>query len=225
MYTPLEKSKAATERVAAILRDRIIKGDLAPMDRIVERRLSAELDVSRTPVREALKLLEADGLIQITLHRGALVSEYRSEDASRLFDVISVLESLAARRFAETMTPTLLDQLEGLHRKMLDHHTAQEFESYFDVNTDIHDLIVENCGNPVIADTHRRLIARARRGRFLAIMDPERLAQAVNEHECLMQALRRADPSVAAETWETHLRNTGKTLATVLSAQERESED
>lgn len=221
MQTPLEKSQATTERVAAILRDRIIKGDLAPKDRIVERRLSAELNVSRTPVREALKLLEADGLIEITLHRGALVSQFLSQDASRLFDVISVLESLAARRCAETMTPDLLAHLENLHAQMLAHHRAERFGDYFDVNTVIHDLIVARCGNPVIADTHRRLIARARRGRFLAIMDPERLAQAVSEHEQLMQAFRRRDPAVAAEIWEAHLRNTGKTLATVLSRQEQ----
>ena len=90
-------STAVAEQVAATLRDRIVKGELAPFDRIVERRLSAELNVSRTPIREALKLLEADGLIEITLHRGAIVSEYRPEEAFLLFDVIAMLEGLAAR--------------------------------------------------------------------------------------------------------------------------------
>lgn len=217
MHEATQKTKTSAEHVAAILRDRIVKGDLAPRDRIVERRLSAELDVSRTPIREALKLLEADGLIDITLHRGALVAEFEARDAAHVFDVIAVLEGLAAERLAQLMTPALLQRLEDLHGVMLEHHTAGRHESYFDVNTIIHDAIVEGCENPVVIDTHRRLIARGRRGRFLAIMDPERLGQAVQEHEQLMRAFRAGDPLAAGQIWRTHLHHTGETLADVLS--------
>lgn len=214
------KSRAEAERVAAILRNRIVKGDLPPLKRIVERRLSAELNVSRTPIREALKLLEADGLVEITLHRGALVAEYRAEDAVQLFDVIAVLEALASRRTTEQMTPSLLNRFEDLHGQMLDHHRAGHSEGYFDVNTAIHDLIIDRCDNPIIQDAHTRLIARARRGRFLAIMKPERLAEAVDEHEELMRAFRSGDAAAAASVWEIHLRHTGDTLASVLSGLE-----
>lgn len=223
MPKALEHSRASAGWVAAILRDRIVKGDLAPRDRIVERRLSAELDVSRTPIREALKLLEADGLIEITLHRGALVSEFRSEDAVRLFDVISVLEGLAARRTVENMSPELLQRFEDLHGVMLDHHRAGRSGDYFDTNTAIHDLIIDACGNPIIQDAHGRLIARARRGRFLAILEPDRLRQAVEEHEQLMREFRSRDPLAAAAIWETHLRHTGETLA--LALREHEAQD
>lgn len=209
-------SKAAAEQVAAILRDRIVKGELAPLDRIVERRLSTELNVSRTPVREALKLLEADGLIEITLHRGAIVSEYRPEDAFVLFDVIAVLESLAARRVCETITPERLQHLEDLHGAMLDHHNAGNTNAYFDANTLIHDFIVATSANPVLIATHERLMIRARRGRFLAIMNPERLTQAVAEHEDLMHAFRNGHADDAGRVWDTHLRHTGETVADVL---------
>jgi DNA-binding GntR family transcriptional regulator len=209
--------RTVAERVAAILRDRIVKGDLAPFDRIVERQVSAELEVSRTPVREALKLLEADGLIEISLHRGAQVAPYRPDDARHLFDVIASLESLAARRLADALAPEVLDRLEALHSSMLDHHRAGRFSDYFDVNTAIHDAVIAGSGNPVLVETHRRLIARARRGRFLAIMDPARLEQAVSEHEALMDALRRRDAGAAAAVWDAHLRNTGDTVADLLS--------
>lgn len=212
--------KAVAARVADILRDRIVKGELAPWDRLIERRLSAELAVSRTPVREALKLLEADGLIEISLHRGAQVVPYRADDAQRLFDVISVLEGLAARRLTERLTPEVLHRLEDLHAQMLAFHRRGETQQYFDINTVIHDLIVEACENPVLAETHRRLIARARRGRFLAIMEPERLAQAVSEHEAVMCAFRDRDTEMAARIWEQHLRHTGSTVTDVLRAQE-----
>ena len=81
---PLEDPKAGAAQVADILRDRIVKGEIETGERLVERHLSAELNVSRTPIREALKLLEADGLIEISMHRGAIVSDYRAEDGCAL---------------------------------------------------------------------------------------------------------------------------------------------
>lgn len=222
--TPAD-AKAVAENVAAILRDRIVKGDLAPMDRIVERRLSAELDVSRTPIREALKLLESDGLITISLHRGAHVSQYHSQDADALFDVISVLEGLAARRLAETIADKNLGVLEEMHAEMLGCYRGGKSTEYFDINTVIHDFIVEKCNNPVLMATHRRLIARARRGRYIAIVKPERLAQAVGEHEEVMQAFRTRDPERAARVWEEHLVHTGQTVVEVLRKAESASGD
>ena len=208
--------KAVAEEVADILRDRIVKGELAPFDRIIERRLSAELNVSRTPIREALKLLESDQLITISLHRGAHVLEYLPEEAKALFDVISVLEGLAARRLAEVITSDTLQLLEDLHGQMLDFYSLHDVTAYFDINTIIHDLIVDHCGNPVLTTNHGRLIARARRGRYLAIVNPKRLVQAVAEHEAIMQAFRARDPETAATVWETHLRHTGDTVVDVL---------
>lgn len=212
--------KAVAARVADILRDRIVKGELAPGNRLIERRLSAELAVSRTPVREALKLLEADGLIEISLHCGAQVVPYRAEDAERLFDVISVLEGLAARRLAERISSETLGRLEGLHSQMLAFHRTGQTQEYFDINTVIHDLIIDTCENPVLVQTHKRLIARARRGRFLAIMEPQRLEQAVSEHEAVMGAFRSRDAEMAARIWEQHLRHTGLTVTEVLRTQE-----
>lgn len=211
-----KNSKAVAEQVAATLRDRIIKGKLAPLDRIVERQLSAELDVSRTPIREALKLLEADGLIDITLHRGAVVRDYLPSDATALFEVIAVLESLAAKRLCQIMTTASLQRLEDLHGEMLEFYAAGRTDAYFDQNTIIHDFIIEASGNPELSATHAKLMIRARRGRFLAIMKPERLDQAVEEHECLMRAFREGDDENAGSIWETHLLHTGKTLSEVL---------
>ncbi|SFG35695.1 GntR family transcriptional regulator [Roseobacter denitrificans] len=214
-----KNATAVAEHVAAVLRDRIVKGELTARDRIVERQLSAELDVSRTPIREALKLLEADGLIEITLHRGAIVSDYKPEDAVVLFDVISVLESLAARRVCEGMTPSTLQRLEDLHGQMLEYHHAGRTNDYFDHNTLIHDFIIQSCANPVLITTHNRLMIRARRGRYLAILNEARLEQAVAEHEDLMQAFRHESADKAAQVWERHLRHTGETVAAVLLAE------
>ncbi len=220
----LDKPGSATAgRVAELLRDRIISGHLRPGARIVERTLSAELAVSRTPVREALKLLEADGLIEISLHRGAMVTHYTADETARLFDILAVMESLAAERLAERLAAgdaaEALEQLEALHARMLALHDAQDSLGYFDANTAIHDAIVAACGNPTLQESRDRLVVRARRGRYLAIMRPARWRQAVDEHEQLMEALRRRDPAAAATIWRTHLRHTGDAIAGLLRDQ------
>ncbi|WP_240722579.1 GntR family transcriptional regulator [Poseidonocella sp. HB161398] len=205
--------------VADVLRDRIVKGELAPGARLVERKISAELNLSRTPVREALKLLHNDGLIEISRNKGAMVTRYDAEGAMNLFEVIAGLESIAASRLARTIGEADLDELEELHDQMMVFHKIGNHADYFDTNSLIHDRIVALAGNPVISATHRRLIALARRGRYIAITDPARLTQSVDEHCRLMAALRARDEAAAAEVWRLHLLHTGESVAAVLGAE------
>lgn len=213
-----EDATAVAEWVAELLRDRIIKGILPPGARIVERKLSAELDVSRTPIREALKLLHADRLIEISRHKGAQVTEYSSSQALDLFEVIAELESLAAQRLATMISADDLSGLEKMHAQMLSFYEAGKASEYFDVNSEIHDAILQLAGNPVLREVHTKMMARARRGRFMAIMDPDRLEEAVGEHEQLMKALRAQDGDSARRIWRDHLLHTGRTVAGVLQA-------
>ena len=207
---------AIAEWVADVLRDQIVKGELPPGARLVERKISAELNLSRTPVREALKLLRNDGLIEISRNKGAMVTQYDATEALNLFEVIASLESLAAGRLAKTISDDALDTLEELHDRMMLFHRIGNHTDYFDTNSIIHDQIVELAGNPIIAATHKRLIARARRGRYLAIMDPGRLKQAVEEHCVLMEALRANDAQAAEAVWRQHLLHTGSSVADLL---------
>ncbi|PTW51402.1 GntR family transcriptional regulator [Rhodovulum kholense] len=211
--------QASAERVADRLRDRIVKGDLPPGSRLVERKLSAELNVSRTPIREALKLLRVDGLVDISLHRGAQVVDYTAEEAEDLFDLIAVIESLAAERLAQRITADVLDRLETLHTRMLAQYEARDASTYFDTNTEIHDTIVVEAGNAVLTDSHRRVAMRARRGRFMAIFDADRWRQSVGEHETVMAAFRARDPAAAARIWRQHLRHSGESVAETLRRQ------
>jgi DNA-binding GntR family transcriptional regulator len=216
MSEAMSRAQASAEWVAERLRDMIVKGDLPPGARIVERKVSADLNVSRTPVREALKLLRADGLIEISMHRGAQVTPYTRKEAEDLFDLISVIEGLAAERLAERLTGQTLRRLETLHARMLEEYAARDASAYFDTNTEIHDTIVAEAGNLILAESHRRVMVRARRGRFMAIVDADRWRQAVDEHEAVMAAFRARDAEVAGAIWREHLRHTGETVAEVL---------
>jgi DNA-binding GntR family transcriptional regulator len=207
---------AMAERVADQLRDLVIRGALRPGERIVERRLCEALGVSRTPMREALKLLRQDGLIELSRHRGARVAPYDGAEAEKLFEVIAALEALAAAGFCAAADPENLARLETLHAEMLAHRREGRLDPYFDVNSAIHDLIIEGARNPVLAESHRRLMLRARRGRYMAIMDAERWDHAVREHEALLAALRARSVEACRAIWEAHLRNTGLAVAQAL---------
>lgn len=218
-------SDALAERVATEIRDMVIRGALRPSQQIVERRLCAMLGVSRTPVREALKLLRQDGLIEISRNRGARVAPYEAEDAEQLFEVIAALEGMAAASFVRSAQPQALDRLEVLHEQMMAFRAEQQLDEYFDTNSAIHDLIVSGAGNPVLAESHRKLMLQARRGRYMAIMDGERWDQAVREHEALMATIRAGTAPAAEAVWRAHLMNTGRSAAIALRKARRCQDD
>lgn len=206
----------AAVRVRDLLRTRIVKGELAPGERIVERTLCAELNVSRTPMREALKLLERDGLVELTQHRGARVLPFTDSEARYLFEVLEGLEGFAAELAVGRLDAINLAHLEGLHAAMVRAYNNDDKEVYFDLNSSIHAAIVTASDNPVLIATHAGLMLRAKRGRYLAIMDRGRWRQALAEHEALMAVLRCRDAAAAGSIWRQHLRHTGETLADVL---------
>ncbi len=208
--------EALAEQVAAHLRDMIIRGVLRPGERLVERRLCLSLGVSRTPMREALKLLRQDSLVELSRNRGARVALYGAPEAESLFEVIAALEAMAAARFSRLALPAMMGQLEDLHKTMLLQHKERRLDAYFDTNSAIHDFIIEGAGNPTLIESHRRLMLRARRGRYMAIMDDLRWEQAVQEHEALMATLRARASDAAGAVWREHLLNTGRSVVAAL---------
>ena len=203
------------------LREMIIEGELAPGTRVVESALCAALDVSRTPLREALKLLAAEGLVELLPHRGARIARFTAAEARELFEVIAGLESLAAEFATTRMTERQLGHLEQLHARMARHHARRRRHDYFHLNSHIHEMIVELSGNSVLRETHARLMARAGRGRYMAILSPERWDEAMGEHEAVMQAFRGRDPVFAASVWRQHLRRTGEVVQQALETEPR----
>lgn len=215
---PTPAPLSLTEEVAAKLRDLIIRGQLKPGQHVVERKLCAELDVSRTPMREALKLLRQDGLVEIFRNRGARVTPYSADDAINLFEVISGLESLAAARAAVRISGPELSDLKRLHDDMLYHHAHENLDDYFALNSAVHEAVVRIADNPILAASRSRLMMLAQRGRYMAIFNRDRWDQSVSEHEELMTALDARDADLASQVWERHLLNTGRSVNAALKA-------
>lgn len=212
----LSRRVSFSHQVADMLRDRIIRGDLAPGGRIIERSLCEQLHVSRTPLREALKILEREGLVELSQNKGARIISFTPSEARNLFEVIAGLESLAAEMAVSRVDETELANLEDMHERMCGHFRRREKDPYFALNSAIHERIVNISGNPVLISTHAGLTLRARRGRYIAIVDPHRWEESVEEHEELMRALRTRDAERARQIWRLHLQHTGDAVCGVL---------
>lgn len=217
---PNVNSLSLTEDVADVLRDLIVRGKLKPGEHVVERKLCAELDVSRTPMREALKLLRQEGLVEIFKNRGARVTPYSAEDALNLFEVISGLEGQAAARAATRITQDELAELKRLHDGMVGHYDDENLDAYFEANSIIHDAIVRIAANPMLAASRDRLMLLAKRGRYMAIFDRNRWTQSIEEHEALMSALSARAEDASKAIWEQHLLNTGLSVKSALTGAE-----
>jgi DNA-binding GntR family transcriptional regulator len=215
----LSRRVSFATQVAERLRDMIIRGEIALGSRIVERTLCEQLNVSRTPLREALKLLEAEGLIEISQNKGARVMQFTAAQARNLFEVIAGLESLAAELAATRIQPAELATLDEMHTRMCGHYAQREKDPYFQLNSDIHDMIVRASANPELIAIHASLMLRARRGRYMAILDPHRWQDSVEEHDAIMAALHAGDAEQARRIWRLHLLHTGETVCEVLSSQ------
>lgn len=188
------------------LRDMITSGELPPGSRITERAISDLLNLSRTPLREALKILESEELVVIEPHRGAVVPLLKEEEVDESMSVLMALEALAAPLVCSEMTGEQLAHIETLHARMVAHFEAGDRMPYFAVNQDIHRAIIDASGNRTVSRIYRRESGRIQRYRFAGNRDMARWRRAVYEHELILDALRERDAELLAALLQAHLR-------------------
>ncbi|MBB3459017.1 DNA-binding GntR family transcriptional regulator [Rhizobium sp. BK313] len=218
---PINRARPLHEEVVDRLRDMIIEGEIGVGDRLHEIGLSEILNVSRTPLREAVKLLATEGLVELLPGRGARVAALSPDDVEELFEVISGLERLAAELAAARMTARDLERLQRMHEKMAVHFQKGERHEYFAINHAIHEAIVAAAKNAMLSATHASLMAKARRGRYTALASDARWREAMAEHETLMQALAKRDGKLAGDILFEHDRRTGETTREILKSAKR----
>lgn len=194
------------------LRDLIIDGDLAPGSKVPEKALCEQFGVSRTPLREALKVLASEGLVTLTPNRGAMVSELTLSDLEDAFPVMGALEALAGEMACAAITDREVSEIRALHDRMVRHFEKGDVGAYFKVNQQIHERILDAAGNQTLGTLYRGLAGRVRRARYLANMSEERWAAAIAEHEEIMTALESRDGTGLARILKTHLANKFETV-------------
>jgi DNA-binding GntR family transcriptional regulator len=200
------------------LRDLIVQGDLLPGQRLNERLLSEKLAISRTPLREAIKLLATEGLVELLPNRGAVVASMDTARLAETLQVMGALEGLAGELACRNATPAQIGEIAQLHKDMLRMHALGDLGSYFRHNQAIHLKIVEASGNPILANTYRHLNVNVRRARYMANLSKERWDAAVREHEDILRALTARDVAKLKRLLRDHLANK---MASVLTGIEK----
>ena len=180
-------------QVAERLRVGIDSGELAPGARLNEVELCNDMGVSRTPLREAIRSLATEGLVELQPNRGAIVSVVSSEDVTEILPIMASLEGLGGRLAAVNMESEKILQVRNIHNQMISHYKNGAVDDYFETNRLIHELITEGSGNQTLVDTINNLSAKVRRARFSAHMTQESWAKAVAEHEEMIDALESRD--------------------------------
>ncbi|MCP3465601.1 MULTISPECIES: GntR family transcriptional regulator [unclassified Bradyrhizobium] len=195
------------EDVVSRIRDILLDGEIPPGARIPERELCERLQISRTPLREALKVLAAEGLVQLLPHRGSRAAKLTDKDMRDLFEVCQGLEALAGELACERITEDEIDEIAAAQTAMAQHYRDGDLIQYYRCNRAIHEAIVTAAGNPVLASLYNSVTARIRRARYVTPMTQQRWALAVREHEAILNALQRRDGTGLSHILRAHLRH------------------
>ena len=208
------------DEVASQLRDRIFAGELMPGVFLDEAQLAQQMNISRTPLREALKVLTAEGLVRHEPRRGCFVREVTEKDLDEIFPVIALLEGRCAREAALHATDADLQALEALHDKLTRHAKARRISDYYTVNYAIHEAIITLADNRWLAQVIGDLRKILKLARLQQLYAPGRLEQSLSEHLAVFAALKARDPEGAEAAMRTHLHRQREALR-VLATQER----
>ncbi len=198
-------SRPLYEEVADQLRSRIFAHELTPGTWIDEQSLAKEFGISRTPLREAIKVLAAEGLITMKLRRGAYVTEVNRGDLEQIFTILSLLEGEAAKEAAIKANERDLNELDDMHLRLEKAAADRNLEQFFEINVRFHERIIAIANNPwmsgVIADL-RKVLKLQRKD---SLSRTGRMQSSLAEHREILKALLKRDPRTAEQAMRTHL--------------------
>ena len=213
MADVIEISRLALhDQVAARLRTMLVEGRIAPGAKLNERELCEQLHVSRTPLREAIKLLGAEGLVDLLPNRGAAAVRLTEADVSHAFEVLAALEGLSGELAAQRITEADTREIRALHYEMLACFARQDLSGYYRLNARIHEAINAAAGNPVLTQTYRAINARVQSLRFRTNQDGAKWQRAVQEHERMVEALAARDTAGLRQVLVQHLQHKRDTV-------------
>jgi DNA-binding GntR family transcriptional regulator len=218
------RRKSLHQELVECLQKLIIAGDLAPGSKVPEKDLCTKFGVSRTPLREALKVLASDGLIRLEPNRGAWVTLVTVSEVEEVFPVLGALEALSGELACKKITDDEIGAVRVLHEQMLQSYENRHLDSYFSVNQKIHRAILDAARNQTLATSCEALSLRMQRARYLANMTEGRWANAVQEHERIMQCLADRDGKNLARTLQDHMDAKRASVVQWLQAQDEDSD-
>ncbi len=193
------------EQAAQRLRQMLVENRIAPGAKLNERELSEVLQVSRTPLREAIKMLAAEGLVELLPNRGAIAVQLSEADVLNTFEVMATLEAQSGELAAQRITDVELAEIQAMHYEMLAAYTRRDLPAYYRLNANIHAAINAAAKNPVLSTVYRQVNTRLQALRFRSNQDEDKWAAAVKEHEQMIQALTQRDSAGMRSVMLDHL--------------------
>jgi DNA-binding GntR family transcriptional regulator len=205
---PIARTSLHAE-VTARLRSLIVESFIKPGERVPELEISKDMGVSRTPIREALKVLASEGLVELLPLRGAVVKSFSAKDAADMLEVMGMLESFAAQKACQAEQKRI-DHVLAMHEKMKVLYTKGKRPEYFELNQKIHDALVDMADNESLSMVHNTLSKRMRSLRYSGNSTPDHWRGALDDHELIAQALGQRDAKKMKKAVEAHFENTIK---------------
>lgn len=197
--------KSLHGELVGLVRSLIVEGELVAGEKVPEQALCVRFGVSRTPLREALKVLAAEGIVTLHPNRGATVASVTRELVDELFPIMGALEALAGETACERASDADIARIRALHDTMLDHYHRGERTGYIALNQQIHRAIFEIAGNAALTQLYEQLMVRIHAVRFIARKSPERWREAIADHKLMMEALEARDGAALAAIMKQHL--------------------
>lgn len=200
------QKKTLHEEIANNLREMIMSGELREGDKIRENELCDLMGISKTPLREALRVLSAEGLIRLIPNRGSFVTTPTFEEIKEMFDVMVALEGVCARTAVEKMSDQDFVKLDNLHRKLEQNFKRKDQKEYIRQNNLYHAFVQELAGNKTLNQIVNGLRQKILLYRFQSLNLPGRFEQSIKEHRSLLAAFRNRDSGKAESLMKSHLK-------------------
>lgn len=189
------------------IRPLIVEGQLLPGSKVPEKALCEKFSVSRTPLREALKVLATEGLVRLEPNRGAWVTAVTIDEVNEVFPILTVLEALSGELACKLITDEEITAVRKLHDAMVKSYHDRDLAAYFKTNQDIHRAILLAARNDTLTNSCQALSARMQRARYVANMSEERWSEAVGEHEQIIIMLENRDGQGLGNVLAEHMKN------------------
>ena len=200
------------EEVVSWLRDRIVEGEFEPGSHVPERLICERLGISRTPLREAYKVLASEHLLTLLPNRGAVVARLSTQDVEDAMQMMATLEGLAGELLCARISDAEIGAIRSLHEEMVGHHEAGRLMDYFKINQRIHDELVKASGNALLLKTYLGVGSRFRRFRYAGNRAESRWRRAVLEHEQILMVIEDRDGELLGHLMRAHVRNGWKVV-------------
>jgi DNA-binding GntR family transcriptional regulator len=192
-------------QVTQRLRQMLVEGRIAPGAKLNERELAEVLRVSRTPLREAIKMLAAEGLVELVPNRGAIAVSLNENDVRNTFEVMAGLDALSGELAAQRITEEELAEIRAMQFEMMAAYTRRDLSNYYRINALIHKAINAAAKNPVLTATYNQVNARLQAVRFRSNQNGDKWERAAKEHEMMVDALAAHDSAAMREVLLSHL--------------------